>query len=209
MVIFESPNIIFHKERSDTKDRIEQRLNHNQIYSITIAQIQKSYYQSTTTITAATIAQFLSVTMVRAANERSNAFRLSIAISIVLGIFLVYSGFGVLAFVLAVFVAIFGFGLRDKFSNETTASAYSVFNRDGRAIVGGFTAGQFEQQLRGATLNNGMQNSNDDPVKGSIAQARVVKSSATKLTEEERKIRRRDAAVAAERRLRANATKEE
>jgi len=145
--------------------------------------------------------------MVRAANERSNSFRLSVAISIGLGIFLIYSGFGVLAFALAIFVGIFGFGLRDKFSNETTASAYSVFNQDGQAIVGGFTAGQFEKQLRGVggTLGN-----NDDPVKGSIAKARMAASSKSiKLTEEERKIRRRDAAAAAERRLRANAATKE
>ena len=145
--------------------------------------------------------------MVRAANERSNSFRLGIATCIGLGIVLIYTGFGVLAFALAIFVGIFGFGLRDKFSNETTASAYSVFNQDGRAIVGGFTAGQFERQLRGVRMPG--NNHNDDPVKGSIAMARVVQSGAIKLTEEERTIRRRDAAAAAERRLRANAAAKE
>ena len=147
--------------------------------------------------------------MVRAANERSNSFRLGIATCIGLGIFLIYSGFGVLAFALAIFVGIFGFGLRDKFSNETTASAYSVFNQDGRAIVGGFTAGQFEKQLRG--VGGGTLGNNDDPAKGSIAKARMAASSKSiKLTEEERMIRRRDAAAAAERRLlQANAAAKE
>ena len=141
--------------------------------------------------------------MVRAANEKSTIFYFGIAICLVVGALLIYYDLGVIAFVMMVFVGIFGFGLRDKFSNETTGSAYGVFNKDGRAIVGGFTASQFENQLRGARNSN-----HNDPVNGPIAESRQEKAGGrTSLSDAERTARRRAAAEAAERRL--GASKEE
>ena len=145
--------------------------------------------------------------MVRAANEKSTWFYIGLAICFVIGALSIYHDLGVIAFVLLVFVGIFGFGLRDKFSNESTASAYSVFNKDGRAIVGGFTASQFENQLRGPVVAKmtGTDTSNDDPLKGPIAESRQEKSTKGNdngtLSDVERTARRRAAAEAAERRF--------
>jgi len=138
--------------------------------------------------------------MVRAANEKSTSFYIGLFISFVIGAVLTYYDFGVIAFVMLVFVGIWGFGLRDKFSNETTASAYSVFNKDGRAIVGGFTAGQFENQLRGPLARNTSYN---DPVRGPIAESKQeTQTGRTSVSDAERVSRRKAAAEAAERRLR-------
>ena len=123
-----------------------------------------------------------------------------------LGIFiclaLIYSGFAVIALMIIVFLGIWVFGLRDKFPDETTASAYSVFNKDGRAIVGGFTASQFESQLRGplATI------SENDPLKGPIAESRRgnYERAMSTLSIAERRARRIAAATAAEGRLTAS-----
>ena len=138
--------------------------------------------------------------MVRAANEKPISFYFGLAICLVFAAFLVYYDFGVIAFVMLVFVGIWGFGLRDKFSNEATASAYSVFNKDGRAIVGGFTANQFENQLRGPLSKKSDQN---DPLKGPIAESQQEKrgDDIAPLSDVERRARRRAAAEAAERRL--------
>ena len=145
-------------------------------------------------------------TMVRAANEKSTSFYLTLAICFVTGAALIYHDFGVIAFVMLVFVGIFGFGLRDKFSNESTASAYSVFNKDGKGIVGGFTATQFENQLRGPLASKIDKN---DPVKGSIAESQqnYDKSTSSTPSDVERTARRKAAAEAAERRF--NNQKEE
>jgi hypothetical protein len=146
--------------------------------------------------------------MVRAANEKSTSFYLALIVCFIIGVSLIYHDFGVIAFVMLVFVGIFGFGLRDKFSNESTASAYSVFNKDGKGIVGGFTANQFENQLRGPL---GRTIDKNDPVKGSIAESQqnVDKSttSSTPASDAERTARRKAAAEAAERRF--NNQKEE
>lgn len=140
--------------------------------------------------------------MVRAANEKSNVFYIGLSACLAFAALLVYHDLGVIAFVMLVFVAIFGFGLRDKFSNETTASAYSVFNKDGKAIVGGFTASQFENQLRGPAMSRANPN---DPLKGNIAEALQNKSAgSTSLSDNERAARRRAAAEAAERRLKSS-----
>ena len=136
--------------------------------------------------------------MVRAANEKSSSFYLGLAVCTLTGGFLIYHDLGVLAFVMFVLVGIFGFGLRDKFSNETTASAYSVFNEDGKAIVGGFTASQFENQLRGPM---GRRNHENDPVQGRVAQSLQTRETNAPLSDAERTARRRAAAAAAERRL--------
>lgn len=116
-----------------------------------------------------------------------------------------YYGLGVVTFVMWVLVAIWMFGLRDKFSTETTASAYSVFNKDGRSIVGGFTASQFERQLRGPI----QMAVADDPLKGPIAEhsQRLSpynlsnnESSKSCLSDLQRERKRQSAAEAAERR---------
>lgn len=139
--------------------------------------------------------------MVLAANEKSTPFYVFLAVCFVVGALLIYHDLGVIAFVMLVFIGIWGFGLRDKFSNETTASAYSVFNDDGRAIVGGFTASQFENQLRGPLARKLNQN---DPVKGPIAESRQqVPTGGAALSDGERSARRRAAAEAAERRLKS------
>lgn len=138
--------------------------------------------------------------MVHAANEKSPSFYIGLATCSIIASLLIYHDLGVIAFVLLVFLAIWTFGFRDKFTNETTASAYSVFNKDGRAIVGGFTASQFENQLRGRPKNQ-----NDDPVNGPIAESQQEKggkgNSGTALSDAERTKKRRAAAEAAERRF--------
>jgi hypothetical protein len=138
--------------------------------------------------------------MVRAANEKSTSFYFTLSLCCVAVTLLIYYDLGVLAFTLAVFFAIFGFGLRDKFSTEQTASAYSVFNRDGRSIVGGFTASQVERQLRGI---GGREDDSDNPLKGPIAEhGNFMKQNCPeKLSLRERNKRRRTAAEAAQRRL--------
>ncbi len=140
--------------------------------------------------------------MVRAANEKSNVFYFGLTVCLAFAALLVYLDLGVIAFVMLVFVGIWGFGLRDKFSNESTASAYSVFNEDGKAIVGGFTSSQFENQLRGPLSR---AKSTSDPVKGKIAMALQKKPDGkTSLMDTERTARRRAAAEAAERRLKSS-----
>jgi hypothetical protein len=144
--------------------------------------------------------------MVRAANERTRFFYVGCAAWSILSLLLMASGFGVLAFCGSVLLGIWVFGLRDKFSNEETASAYSVFNQDGQAIVGGLTAGQFDRQLRGGFAQSASYNNdnNDNPVRGSIAIASSEhKSNANdnKLADNERLRRRTAAAAAAERRF--------
>lgn len=141
--------------------------------------------------------------MVRAANERSPRFYLGCTLWGIVSVLLIAWDFGVFAFVGSILLSIWLFGLREKFSNEETASAYSVFNRDGKAIVGGFTAAQFDRQMRG-----GLGNRADDPVKGEIATAardsttnRSREGLSPMLTEDEKLRRRKAAAAAAERRF--------
>jgi hypothetical protein len=146
--------------------------------------------------------------MVRAATERTPTFYVGCAAWSVTAVLLLASGFGVVAFCGSILLAIWVFGLRDKFSSEETASAYSVFNEDGKAIVGGLTAGQFDRQLRGGFAPPS-SNNNDNPVRGSIAVASFEhKSNAAnakdkKLGENERLRRRTAAAAAAELRFQA------
>jgi Uncharacterized conserved domain (SAYSvFN) len=142
--------------------------------------------------------------MVRGANEWSLSFKVAMAVTVAVGIVLIYCDLGVLAFFLFVLVAIFGFGLREKFDNETIASAYSVFNKDGRAIVGGLTADQFDRQLRGSMPGEGR--ANNDPLNGPIAEAqqrndsRSNQRNSSEISCSEREIRRKAALDAAERR---------
>lgn len=137
--------------------------------------------------------------MVRASNERSKTFMAGCAIWVVFCIFLVVSDFGVAAVFGSVLLSIYVFGLRDKFSNEQTASAYSVFNRDGKGIVGGFTATQLDNQLRGS-MN--VSDSSNDPIRGEVAVARGERNVPNPgVSNEARLQRRKAAAAAAERRL--------
>jgi hypothetical protein len=138
--------------------------------------------------------------MVRAPNERSTKFYVTIALCFLNAVLLIYLNLGVLAFGLVVMVGIFGFGLRDKFSTEETASAYSVFNKDGRSIVGGFTASQFERQMRGPLATG---DDLDNPLKGPVAVHNGISNNRVgePLSEDERIRRRRAAVEAAQRRL--------
>lgn len=145
--------------------------------------------------------------MVRGSHEWSPLFKSTLVITVTVGIVLIYFDLGVLAFFLFVMMSIFGFGLRDKFSTETTASAYSVFNKDGRAIVGGLTADQFDRQLRGSIPNTG-RNEND-PLNGPIAEAKQQpinehnKPPNRFIPISEREKRRKAALDAAERRMKS------
>ena len=138
--------------------------------------------------------------MVRSANERSRSFYVGGIAWTGSIILLVWLDLGVIAFCGSIFLAIWVFGLREKFSNEETASAYGVFNQDGKSIVGGFTASQFERQLRGRHQPTNNNNDNDDdPIRGPMAKAKVAKESmpsSHKVSNDER-LRRRKAAVAA------------
>jgi hypothetical protein len=144
--------------------------------------------------------------MVRAANERSTLFYVGGMAWVICSILLTVWGFGVVAFCGSILLAIWWFGFREKFSNEETASAYSVFNKDGQAIVGGFTASQFDRQLRGGFAP---RDDADNPVKGSIATAAEVSTTAAavKTTDANERLRRRTAAaVAAEKRFQTTQT---
>ncbi|KAL3928770.1 MAG: hypothetical protein SGBAC_012505 [Bacillariaceae sp.] len=136
--------------------------------------------------------------MVRSANEKSPAtYVLSVVWTICAGL-LIWSDLGVLAFFGSVLFLIWVFGLRDKFSNEETASAYSVFNQDQQAIAGTLTAGQVDQQLRGGGVGSRSNIGNSN-----IAVAKTSQKTATtpNLSRDERLRRRKAAALAAERRL--------
>jgi hypothetical protein len=152
--------------------------------------------------------------MVRAANERSRAFYTGCFLWTIVAILLTFSGFGVVGFCGSVLLVIWFFGLREKFSNEETASAYSVFNRDGRAIAGSFTSSHLERQLRGgggfhmksrsSSSADNDDGDDDDPVRGAIAKAENgTKNFTTKgrVVEQERLTRRQAAAAAAEKRF--------
>lgn len=145
--------------------------------------------------------------MVRAANERTPLFYVGCVGWIAICAILLVLDLGVLAFCGSVFLAIWVFGLREKFSNETTASAYSVFNKDQKAIVGGFTASQFERQMRG----HGNHPDGDNPVRGTVASIAEVTSSddSVKLKGDERLRQRKAAAAAAEKRYQQQRTPED
>lgn len=135
--------------------------------------------------------------MVRSAKQKPISFYFAIAAWIVLAIFLIIWDLDVIAFVASVLLTKWFFGLREKWE-ETTASAYSVFNENGQGIVGGFTAQQFERQLRGG-LSEGQNNSS----LSAIAVRKHQNSPVEKATvaNQERLKRRQAAAMAAERRI--------
>jgi len=102
---------------------------------------------------------------------------------------------GTVAFVGSVLLAIRTFGLRERFESEETASAYSVFNRSGKSIVGGFTAEQFDKQMRGGVAP-AVNEANGIVTAGSPRHSVTRNSRIQNMTEDER-IRRRSASAAA------------
>lgn len=133
--------------------------------------------------------------MVRSSQERSPSFYAGILAWFVCCVVCVKNDLGVLVFCGSIFLSIWFFGLREKFSNETTASAYSVFNNDQRAIAGSFTGEQLDRQLRNGSYTSEQKSS-------TIPTARAGKSEkASKCNDGERLRRRKAAALAAERRM--------
>ena len=138
--------------------------------------------------------------MVRSATEKSNAFYLGVAAWIAACGWLLSQDLGSIAFVASALLAIWFFGLRDKFQGEDGDSAYSVFNKGGRAILGGFTGEQFDQQMRGGMTHansntKSTTNSSDAPL------TTTGTSVSSKLSDGEKLKRRSAAAAAAERRF--------
>jgi len=115
-------------------------------------------------------------------------------------VWLIWNDLGVIAFVGSILGCIWSVGLRDKFSTEETASAYSVFNEGGKGIAGGLTGEQLDRQLRGG-FSKGVSETN-----GAVARAALVETddapSTSILSKDEKLRRRRDAAAAAEKRFR-------
>lgn len=141
--------------------------------------------------------------MVRSVSDRSPMFIAGCMAWLGVCVLLIVHDFGVVAFCGSVMLGIWTFGLREKFSGEEIGSAYSVFNKDGKGIVGGFTASQFDRQMRGGI---GGDDDSSDPVKGSVTVSANLGSSGrpTVQSEEQRLRRRKASAAAAERRLQQN-----
>jgi Uncharacterized conserved domain (SAYSvFN) len=86
--------------------------------------------------------------MVRSASDRSASFYIGLVAWAIISIGLVMVELGVLAFFGTVVLGLWQYGLRDKFDGETTASAYSVFNKGGKSLPGSTTMQDVDQQLR-------------------------------------------------------------
>mmetsp|Transcript_4937 Transcript_4937/g.7140 ORF Transcript_4937/g.7140 Transcript_4937/m.7140 type:complete len:143 (+) Transcript_4937:112-540(+) len=136
--------------------------------------------------------------MVRSAKQKTLSFYVAFAAWMLFAALLIVWDLGVIAFTLSILLAIWFFGLREKWTTEKTASAYSIFNENGQAIVGGFTAQQFENQMRGG-LSAGQNDSSLDSI--AAPKNQNSKSERAPATDQERLKRRKAAAVAAERRL--------
>jgi hypothetical protein len=87
--------------------------------------------------------------MVRSSTDRSTSFYLGLVTWGCIATGLVIVDLGVLAFFGSVVLALWQFGLRDKFDGETTASAYSVFNKGGKSLPGSTTIQDVDRELRG------------------------------------------------------------
>jgi Uncharacterized conserved domain (SAYSvFN) len=137
--------------------------------------------------------------MVRSSNERTLVFYAGCAAWAAACFWLVQNDLGVIAFVVSILLIIYFFGLRDQFEGDGgSMSAYSVFNKGGKAMPGSLTGQQVDQQLRG-----GMKyNSNGD---GGVHSDKPLTTTATTstrpLTESDKLKRRAAAALAAERRI--------
>lgn len=138
--------------------------------------------------------------MVRAATEKSHTYYIGCIAWIACAIWLMAKDFGVIAFTATILLCIWTFGLRDKFESEDAPSAYSVYNRGGRAVVGSFTGKQLDRQLRGGMAVD----SDDDEPTGEGGPLASTRRAPTKehTSENDRLRRRSDAAAAAERRMR-------
>ena len=114
---------------------------------------------------------------------------------------LLSNGLGSIAFVATCLIAIWVFGLRDKFEGEEGMSAYNVFNKGGQAIMGGFTGEQLEEQMRGSVISHKNRSSDSRSSIGNINDPLVSLSSGNKVTDkhldERDKLKRRSAAAAA------------
>jgi hypothetical protein len=140
--------------------------------------------------------------MVRAAHERTSSFYLGCIAWCALCWWLAKNGLGVIAFVASIFFAIWVFGLRDKFDGEQGSSAYSVFNAGGRAILGGFTGEQLENQMRGGFALRNSDTKHSTTTAGAAPLTTTGGGETRKALSEKDKTRRRSAAAAAaERRM--------
>lgn len=139
--------------------------------------------------------------MVRAAHQRSFAFYTGCLGWLVACYWFVSNGLGILVVIFSAFLALWVFGLREKFDGEDAQSAYSVFNKGGKAILGGFTGEQLENQLRGSSRPRSL-NSHDIPTNANTPLVTTVTDQKEVRLNENEKVRRRCAALAAaERRL--------
>lgn len=137
--------------------------------------------------------------MVRSSTERSNAFYAGCALWAAACYWLIQNDLGSIAFVASALFAIYFFGLREKFQEEDGPSAYSVFNKGGQAIMGGFTGEQFDEQMRGGMK---YKNENKTKVDGDTPLTTTSASTANKKISDSEKLKRRSAAAAAaERRM--------
>ena len=143
--------------------------------------------------------------MVRSSTERSNAFYIGCVVWVAGCVWLIHNDLGSIAFVGTVLLAIWVFGLREKFEGEDGPSAYSVFNKGGRAILGGFTGEQLDQQMRGGmtyagSISDKAKVESDAPLT-TTGGASTSTATSSKLSGGEKLKRRSAAAAAAERRL--------
>lgn len=145
--------------------------------------------------------------MVRAAHERTPRFYVGLVVWLGVAALLLRHDLGVVAVVASLLLAIYVFGLRDKFDTEDTASAYAVFNRGGQAIAGTLTAGQLDLELRGGGGVNrdddGRAINNNKSMALRLAPTNQSVPSSEKVNDAERLRRRKAAAAAAERRAAA------
>mmetsp|Transcript_22403 Transcript_22403/g.55420 ORF Transcript_22403/g.55420 Transcript_22403/m.55420 type:complete len:147 (+) Transcript_22403:80-520(+) len=144
--------------------------------------------------------------MVRSATEKSPATYVASVVWTICAGLLVWSDLAILAFFGTVLFLIYNFGLRDKFSNEETASAYSVFNENQQAIAGTLTAGQVDRQLRGG-MNDGSGSIGNSSI--AVANQSKTATTTTNVSQDERLRRRKAAALAAERRFQQNSQQPE
>jgi Uncharacterized conserved domain (SAYSvFN) len=102
--------------------------------------------------------------MVRSTSDRSASFYIGLVAWAIVSIGLVMVELGVLAFFGTVVLGLWQYGLRDKLDGETTASAYSVFNKGGKSLPGSTTMQDVDQQLRsGGGLLSAGQRDTDAP----------------------------------------------
>ena len=141
--------------------------------------------------------------MVRSSTERTPTFYAGCAAWAGACYWLVRNGLGVVAIVGSILITIFVFGLRDKFEEGESMSAYNVFNKGGKAIMGSLTGDQVDAQLRGGirfgkpdNSGGGGNTQSDKPLTTT-----ATLSGAKKQTEHDKLKRRANAAAAAERRM--------